>query len=54
VEHRIEEVRVALRHGTFVIRSASREALLRRLQQLSSANDIVDVFQTGGTPRPVL
>jgi hypothetical protein len=51
---RIEEVRVALRRGIVVIPWSSREALLRRFQDLSSMSDIVGAFQAGGTARPVL
>jgi hypothetical protein len=51
---RIDEVRVALRRGIVVIPWSSREALLRRFQDLSSMSDIVDAFQNAGTTRPVL
>jgi hypothetical protein len=50
---RVDEVRIALRRGIVVIPRSSREALLRRLQKLSSMSDIVDAFQAAGTTQPV-
>jgi hypothetical protein len=50
---RIAEVRIALRRGIVSIPWSSRDALLERLRNLETMNDVRDAFRAVGTTRPV-
>jgi hypothetical protein len=50
---RIDQVRLPLRCGIVSIPGSSRDALLERLRNLDSMNDVRDAFRAAGTTQPV-